>query len=596
MQERIARYIKIFSAFAFLLVLVAVAWPLYAYHYEAFVTEVGKNLYLHELTDHYSHSSQGYKYFWLARWVALLIVLLWSLVVYRITVGNKSIIGGRGDRIFDALARSVVSNYLFVKNLKPAIKHSLGTIILIQSGVFLFFLYHLPYHYDEAYTYVFFSGKSILTSLTFYPLPNNHVLHNIISGVFLLLPLNEIVAIRMASYIASIFTTYYFFKLALKLLPAELSIITTSLFTFSFPFVLYATQARGYALLTFFAVLCMYSLVCTAENKSTLKYLCLYSVSSILGFFTIPSFLYCFAVVNVFFLLHFILRFELKNSFRFVVSNLVIFGVTILLYIPLIIRNSWKALTANNGVIKRDIQYIKGNMKSHLQDVYEFFMGGSSLSFHWIYLLLTFAIVHFFFRGYINRLTSSMLIVLLLSPVPIMFMHGAIPFPRTWIYLMIPFSLCMGLMLHVVSILAGMGVKKFHVRLPSLQPATFILIVVISVAMLNRFYKRHFETQAIDYVTGRYAEVLKHKLPSVRSYGFFRGDMSFYLSECLNFEYVRHVKGNDWEAVLLTNDSKPTCDMLVLDKTTTDSQLILEDYYLIPDNNPFFLVYLRKGL
>ena len=70
------------------------------------------------------------------------------------------------------------------KQFLDKILYSKFYLLLILPLVFnLYLIISLPITYDEAWTYNNFISKGLLVSVSYYPMPNNHVLYNAICSI-----------------------------------------------------------------------------------------------------------------------------------------------------------------------------------------------------------------------------------------------------------------------------------------------------------------------------------------------------------------------------------------------------------------------------
>lgn len=596
MRDKIAFYLKLFVGVCILIFLSKITCYLYENTFDTVVTDFYSKIGWQDPIPGYANGAKIHFYFSAFKILLPLLNVLICTRLYIVIARGGYLVTRWFDALFLAIADSIETNYKRLKELPLAIKLPLAAIFTIQFFSLIYFSCSLPYEYDEVYSNIYFSSGGIISSLIYYPVPNNHVLYNIITSIFLQLPIDEILATRLVSVIAGLVGTFYFFKLSRKLLPGNISVLVTALYSFSYPIAYYNTQGRGYSLMVFFAVLAMYSIMCMVEGKSVLKYLAIYTIVSVLAFFTLPSFLYCFVVLNALLLIHFILKWRWKNILGFAGANILIAGLTLLLYTPLILRNTWKALTENNGVIKRDAGYIKANLYNHLNDTWTFFMASSHVGFDWIMMLLGALVLLFFKRGYVNKFFCLLLITMLISPIPIVYLHQTIPFPRTWSYLVIPLSISIGALLYLLSLLVNFIVAKLKVPVLKLPGLILGLTIVVSVIMLSRFLRFHKENAVVDYTTSEYVTILKDKLPFINNFGQGLGDLSFYLAEDLNFEHMRRLSGRKMQWNIVKPNDSPSYDMIVLDKRNLVQPLHLDNYKMVPYDNPFFIVYLRKDI
>lgn len=599
MNYNLTYWVKAIFTGVLLYCLWRVTYFLYAHHYQDIIDIISAQLPLDTNADILKQNKMLRIFFSILKGFIVLLDLICVRRAY-LNLIEKKRQEVSGKSAFMVVGDSLKENLEGFKKLPHDIKYGLLAILVLQLIAFTFLIVKLPYNYDEIYTYNHFSGRGIIASLTDYHVPNNHILHNVISTFFLSFPIDELVGIRLISYLAGFVSTIYFFKLASEILPLRIAVVITALLVFSYPFVYYSIQARGYGLLILFSILTTYAFFKLLSKDNTRKYMALYTVISIAGFYTVPSFLYFFIVINVLLFIHVLIHFNLKKFAGFVLSNLIIGGTTALLYMPIVIFNSSKALTENNGVIQRDTEYINNNLKEHLYQVRDFFAGSSAIGPGWIFMLLGAALIFVFHKKYNVRFAATTIITLLLSPVIIMYLHQTIPFPRTWSYLMIPICLSIGLLLHLI-LSGGQYLLKNRSITTLSTSITFAVVFVISGIMLARFSRKFEEAQYIDRVVKRYVELLDAKISGANTYTNTYtpgGDMSFYLAEAIAFEKLRRTNHEQplKFGMLSSWEDNPLYDVIILDKKYPDHRIEYDKYDRVMYENDFFIVHTRKGL
>ncbi|GAA4452242.1 glycosyltransferase family 39 protein [Rurimicrobium arvi] len=572
-------------------VLGIILWYLFSNTYLEILSGIRRQLYL-DVTDAEGKSSD---FLLVILWFARLLFLALEFLAIK---KAAEIITGYCNGLYKPAAFSLYcaqmgrSNQLFIVALPRGIRYLAGFLLLLYTCFLLYGITHLPSHYDEVFTYRFFSGKGLLASLAFYPLPNNHILFNLFSAVPLLLPVNVLIAIRIVSVLAALAGIYYFFRLSCSLFPASVALVCSVLLAFSLPVLLYATQARGYALMLLFAVLCIYAVLRIAAGEDRGKYFFVYTFSSVLGLFTIPSFLYCLVVTSTVLLVVLCRHPSREHIRQFVVSHLLVPATTLLLYLPVILRNGKESLYKNNGITPRDITYLKNNLNAHLHEIWDFFTGADPKSFVLVWCILGVVLLTLFTAGVRQRWAAFLVLLFLLSPVPVVFVHRVIPFTRTWIHLIIPLCLGAGFLLNGIRRLALSYAGQWAGKLSVAHLAAFTLLPAIICAA--RFIHKHAESNAIDYVVAHYCKRLEPKFSLASSVAHTPGDMSFYLAETLAFECNEHNAGAPFSLNQISGNAPVNADIVVLDKQRLP-EADMSGYRLLPDDNPFFAVYIRQG-
>lgn len=274
---------------------------------------------------------------------------------------------------------------------------------------------------DEAYAFEYFTQKNPLVSLVTYPAPNNHVLFSFLSSVLNKLIPFDLYSLRLPALLAAYFSSSLLLLFAKSRWKFKATAVAFVAVLLSFLPLFYAVQGRGYALLMLFASLSAILTIKAIESRKLEFPMTLVLVST-LGFYTIPIYLYPFAIT----LLIFTLYLPLKTIFKIGSSVSVL---TLLLYAPIILLFGPEVLVANEFVQSASLPTIFERYPTHLLSFTKFFLPAVFLA---TYLLLRKKIqierpVYFVF--------SSLLIGTLFIPL----IHGTFPPMRVFIYT-IPFA------------------------------------------------------------------------------------------------------------------------------------------------------------
>ncbi len=291
-----------------------------------------------------------------------------------------------------------------------------------------FFAIIMPVSYDEAFTYLQFTSKSILVSLSFYPAPNNHVLHSMITNITRYIPfLSVLLCLRISSIIVSFLTWLLCFSFIKKYYSENISLIITGIASMLFMSIYYSYMSRGYGLVLFFFVLSLYASYCIIFNNDKKKYWLLFSISNVFGFFTIPSFLYAFIMLNAFVLWN--NKWQLKNQFMF---NFFAIFLVVILYLPIIIVNGLGAITSNQFVLPIN----RFDVVSYL---FEFFKNTiiEIVGFNYIFICLLLIASAAMMLKFKMKFEFKAIVIFICFPFLLLIAHSIIPFPRTFNYYVI---------------------------------------------------------------------------------------------------------------------------------------------------------------
>lgn len=519
------------------------------------------------------------------------LIIFFTLTTILFIIRGTTIFFYKEDKWLKGGEDIIRGNKQYISSLPINAKAVLLTLLMAQGIGFLYFVLNAPYHYDEAWSYTFFSSKGMLAGLTFYPVPNNHVLLNVLTPFFLKYDFDIITALRLPSYLISFFSVYYFFKLSHIHFNWKTAVVLTVVFTFLNTFVYYSFQSRGYALLLFFAIACYYCAASVIAGGSYKKYMTIYAFCAVMGFFAIPSFLYFYVPVTLFLAVYVLLK--KREAFLYgVLTTLATIAGTILVYLPIALMNSVKALTDNNGVVKRDFTYIKENIFSHLEATWGFLTYGLHLPVFAGGIFLAFTVAGIFKGG--RPFLAMLCVLLLVAPFPIILLHKVIPFERTWIFLMVPVVLSIGFTIDVISNLIKLrpttGINTQRAGLVA------VLLVCATAAyawlMLGEAKKAHYAGNKIDYVVRDYATSLKDKITAIDSIATSGDGLTFYLADDLQFEKVVATRKGGPGIYPVADTAAPAGEIFIVSKE--NKRLIPSNYLLVENENDFFRLYIRN--
>ena len=194
----------------------------------------------------------------------------------------------------DSVAQSIVT--LFSRIIKPEAL----AVLIMPLGAYIYFACSHPVFYDEAWTFMNYSSRSILSSILNYNSTNNHILHSIFTNVtYHLTFLPYLIRLRIPAIAAGFLTQVALLNFLSKYQGRKMAAVAVAICSTLFLTVYYSYFSRGYALDLFFFVLTLhaaFNIVYEGNRKIDWLY---YSATSVLGFYTMPLFLYPFAIINI---------------------------------------------------------------------------------------------------------------------------------------------------------------------------------------------------------------------------------------------------------------------------------------------------------
>jgi len=465
-----------------------------------------------------------------------------------------------------------------LQNLSRSTRASLLVIFILQTIAFLYFLITIPFHYDEAWTYIYFTGKGFLRTITFYPIPNNHILYNLVAGVFDLLPFPPEITTRLPSYFSSLVATWYFFRITSLYFTEFTALITTAIFAAAFPVVLYSIEARGYSFVLCFTVLLLYAAVQLIREPDDRRHRYLYLFSLVAGMYSMPSFIYSAIVISGALFLHYMIKkWPVKTLF---LDHLKAGLIVVLLYAPIVYFNGIDKLKNPVGFRRVTTAQLTASLGSLLSSILHFLSGMDSLPLLALVLLIP-AGLWFIRLGKENsRFLVLVCMIMLVSPVFILYLNPVLPYPRTWLYLIVPLALLVGCLIAILT--------HYWRGLRSPNPLTTALILLISFAGYLNFRSRHRQQYAIDYGIRSMFQQLSPNFGRIRSIGYTGAGLEFYVAEDLQFQCMkRHNSPRMDNSAAITN----TEDVLVL---AAGAPRPSEQYEAIATDSINYTLYLRR--
>jgi len=257
--------------------------------------------------------------------------------------------------------------YSILEELISVLKFPINKIILIPLGLLFFLLLVManwfPVMLDEANSYLFFVKRGFLVTTAYYPAPNNHVFSNLLAGVVNLFGFKSAFSLRFVS-ICSVVTAGYFLQLLLKeFFSSRVAILATFMWLGFYHTLVYGFLGRGYSLEVLLFTLSLLSLVKWIKNNRR-GYLYWYVLFSMLGFYTVPTYLFYFLPASLFWI------WETRKVKLWFLSTTAVGLGSVLLYYPIILFSGLESLLGNHWVSASDSFY--GTFFSQFQGFFEF--------------------------------------------------------------------------------------------------------------------------------------------------------------------------------------------------------------------------------
>lgn len=350
-------------------------------------------------------------------------------------MSNTVYVEGKNQR-FEALwsAPGEIRAMLAGRLEKPWDVFVLVGATLLGAGLRAFFLAQ-PMRFDESYTFLYYLNQG--RDPFFYNVPNNHVLHTLLAKLSVLVFGMGPVAIRLPAFLAGVLSIplMFFVCKAFNRNSGVLAAVASAVYAY---LILYSTMARGYSLLVLLTLLLLLAGKYYFDKPSLSGSLLIALISS-LGMLTMPSMAFLLAGFYLWLGLALLIR---DRDVVSILRGLVIPGVlltallTTVFYIPTMISSHGPGtLFSNQFVDPRPWNDFLKHLGPHLQQTLSDFLRDVPRLAQ--YALLVLALGGWLYAAYRRDWLSFLLLpCLLVGALLVLFWKHAIPFPRTWIYLL----------------------------------------------------------------------------------------------------------------------------------------------------------------
>jgi hypothetical protein len=295
-----------------------------------------------------------------------------------------------------------------------------------------------PVMADEALTWLLFTAKGPLACVTFYPAPNNHLLHSLITSCSAQLPVDTLFALRLPVIAIAGLAQALMHLLFRRLFGASATLIVLACVLGSPAFLYYGAFSRGY-MLVLLAFIGAFAAVVFLVRTGDRQALGLLWICCVVGLFTMPSFLYPALLLFGYLLVR--TKSPLPSRSSILRAGLVTAAATLILYVPALILNGIDAFISNIWVRPTGWHAVTQGWWKHFGSTFSWLTG---LPFAFQGMMVLIATSLLLTRGRDRGLVLFSTFILIAS-LAIPFVHGVLPFERTWIYLLLPIAILLGL-------------------------------------------------------------------------------------------------------------------------------------------------------
>ncbi|MFN6945711.1 MAG: hypothetical protein ACK4ND_12260 [Cytophagaceae bacterium] len=394
-----------------------------------------------------------------------------------------------------------------IKRLSLNEKLLAGGLFIGIIGTRLWFLFFAPFHPDEIATYDFFVRNGPHAVAGYYPIPNNHIFFSFVAWVFSLISENMHFVLRLPVFLIGLFGSVLLFIFLLRY--AGFLVATLAIFSFFFSEmgIYYSFAGRGYFFLMLFSAFSFFfvlELIQHSEHRRVCWFV--FIVSSILGFYTVPVFLYSAVSLGIV-VMFYVLRQKNYALLKELTTSVAIIGfAVIILYMPVILISGLKSLVGNPYVISVSfIEYLQ-SFPGYFQHI-QWELIGRKHGFP-IFLATVFIAVFLLLRKELSpgshKLLFSALVMVILSYV-LMTIQTVFPPGRALFYKSFYFFVAFSIVL--VFFLEILKVKTLYKRI-------IVCVIVLSYGFYNlnlKLSQLSKDIQSEEKLKNAYALVMEHE-------------------------------------------------------------------------------------
>ncbi|MDF7811653.1 hypothetical protein [Hymenobacter sp. YC55] len=255
----------------------------------------------------------------------------------------------------------------------------IGLLALILA-VRVWYLVAYVLNTDEVASYDYFVRQGPVGISSFYPIPNNHLLFNFVCWPLSLVSDNVRVVMRIPTFVAAALGTFLGYLLLMRSGGFWAATLATGLFSLSPLGLYYAVAGRGYFLQITLLLFAFSATVALLQLPSYRRLGWLFFVgASILGFYTIPTFLYPFASLSLSLLVGFAWQRRWLELGQLVLAGSMVGTVSALLYWPVICVSGFTQLVGNHYVAKMAATVFWRNYLGYLRHLADMLAGNGHL-------------------------------------------------------------------------------------------------------------------------------------------------------------------------------------------------------------------------
>lgn len=321
-----------------------------------------------------------------------------------------------------------------------------------------------PMRTDEAATFLYYASRPLTLGLSVYGSPNNHLLHTALMHTTYALFGPAEWALRLPALLAGLLLVPLAF-FATRALGLGRGLLAATL-TATWPLLVdYSTDGRGYTLVCAFTLVALLATIALRRSGDVTAAL-LFVLAIALGMWSVPVMIYPFALLTAW---------GLASSYwrRVLAAACGAASLTFVLYLPVLVVSGLDALTKNPWVRPLPWPQFFAALPHAAPDVWKSWTSGVPLVLAIVFVLL-------FVAGAIRGRVSLWLALPAIAAV--LLVQHTIPFPRTWLPLLV------------------LAVITMNAALPARFEVPAAILLGIALAACTLFIHRRAETGELPHV------------------------------------------------------------------------------------------------
>jgi len=285
-----------------------------------------------------------------------------------------------------------------IKQLTKKEKIIALTILISIISVRIFYLKQYSFTTDEVASYDFFVLEGPLAVISFYPITNNHILSNLFSLLFYQINHDPLLTMRGPTFLVSLVGTILMYIVLIRYGGFAVATLSIGILSFSQVGIFYAIAGRGYFLLTVLGFISVFSMLpIMYKSERARLYWCLFIISSILGFYTVPTFIYLFASILAIGFCYFLVQKQLAKMYQIIASFFIIVFGTIILYLPLFLITTISTIIKIDYIQPLDNDIFWSGFPLYISYTEGYLVGQERLGKYFVVIILILSAVKFFY-------------------------------------------------------------------------------------------------------------------------------------------------------------------------------------------------------